>query len=335
MSAYRSTLPKRSRPIEAADFKRAPNLSVHANSFAVPDSMDGELNAWNRSIPFLPQTVMKLYEDSFQTEVHAEIHFISRHDGEPVDDLFSLNIASPNDEDFTGSVKFLHGQKVQDEGSSFQVMPEGRGKGLGKAWLKSMVELTLGFGNDDLWFDAGDENGAYTWARAGIPMRMAPESAIKRTHLSMMVIGRLEAIRPMLSPADYHFARAMARFVMKDDVNRLAEMTAVVPVAVYDDLQKRDSDVCRRMAEFYALHPAIPSPLSTAMGDKSHLLTAFEYAVSQKGEISVPRYLLANLSWEARIDFSDAHVMQKVGAYLGGWNTIRPDAARPVQAFQL
>lgn len=309
MSAYRSTLPRRTRPIEAADFKRAGALIVHANSFSVPDSMDGELNVWDRTIPFLPQTVQKLYEDIFQTDINLEIHFLKEHDNKPVDGFFAVSVSSPDDVEFKGSVRFLHGRKLDQEGSSFEVVPKARGNGLGKAWLKSMVELTLAFGNEDLKFQAASENGSFTWGKAGVPMDMAPEKGEKRANLSKMVIGRLEAIRPYISSSDYHTARAMARFTMKHDINRLASMTAVVPVAVLEDLHKAES----------------------VEGQKPHLVRAFESAALQGRELSLPRFLLSYTGWDARIDFSKETEMETIGNYLGGWKTIEPVRGQPVQ----
>lgn len=323
MSAYQSTLPRRTRSIETADFKAAPNLTIHAHSFAAPDSLDGELSAWNRTIPFLPQTLLKFYKDTFGTNLNLEIHFLPYCEGLLTDDFFSLNVVCPDDS-FFGSVKFLQGQKLDSEGSSFEVQPAARGKGLGKAWLKSMVELTLAMGNEDLKFQASSENGAYTWGKAGVPMNMMPEQSHKRANLSRLVMGRLEAVRPFLSPDDYGVSRAFSRFVAKDDINRLAAMNAVVPHSVLDDLRTNDSSVCDRMMEFHTLHPGLTKPKFLVKSDRILLPAAFEAAARQGKELSLPRFLLASQTWEARIDFNDLENMQTIGAYLGGWKTIAP-----------
>lgn len=335
MSAYRSILPQRTRFIEPADFKAAPNLSVHPHSFSVPDSLEGELNVWNRMIPFLPKTLLNFYEGAFQRDVHVEVHFLNKHYGVPSANHFSINIDSSNGVDFQGNIRFMNGQKLADRGSSFNVDNNVRGNGIGKAWLKSVIELSLAFGDDALRFQAGDENGAYTWGKAGVPMDMSPEDAFKRTHLSRGVIGRLEAVRPFIPKADYHEARALARFVMKDDINRLAAMTTVVPTHVLDDLQKSGSDIQARLIEFYALHPCEEAPKYLADKDKIQLCAAFDGAAQQGRELSLPRFLLSCANWEARVDFSNAGEMQTIGAYLGGWKTIIPTSRDHDPALQL
>lgn len=334
MSAYRSILPQRTRPIEAADFRCASTLSVHAHSFAVPDSLDGELSAWNRTIPFLPKTLLKFYRDTFGTSVNLEVHFLAEYDELSTDDFFSLNVDSPDDS-FFGSVKFLEGKKLENEGSSFEVQPSARGNGLGKAWLKSMVELALAMGNGDLKFQASSQNGAYTWGKAGVPMNMAPEQSNKRINLSRMVIGRLEAVRPFLSPSDYDLAKTLARFTAKDDINRLAAMDVIVPPFVLDDLREKDSSVCDRMMEFHTLHPSLTKPKFLVKSEKVLLPAAFEAAAKQGRQLSLPRFLLAFQTWEARIDFSNAGEMQTIGAYLGGWKTIMPTSRDHDPALQL
>lgn len=327
MSAYRSILPQRTRSIEAEDFRRELNLSVHANGFGFAGSgiPDAELLLWNRMMRVSPAGLSRIYAEAFQRPINLEVHFLSKYNRQPVDTHFGINV---DGDDFFGSVKFLEGRKLESEGSSFEVNPDARGNGLGKAWLKSMVELTLVFGNEDLKFLAGSENGAYAWGKAGVPMNMAPEQSDKRTNLSRTVIRRLEAVRPFLSPADYSLARDLARFSMKDDINRLAAMTAVVPIAVLDDLRAKDSVICNRLAESYALR-------CSADGEKLYLVRAFEGAAKQGRELSLPRFLLSHTGWEARVDFSNAGEMQTIGAYLGGWKTIMPKSRDRDLALQL
>lgn len=342
MSAYRSILPQRTRSIEAEDLKRAPRLSLYAYNPADLESLNGDVDAWNRMVPFLPETLQRLYEDSFQTEVKLEVHFLCRHEDTSVENFFAINVepycSSEKKfyhEDFFGSVKFMNGRKLEREGSSFEVAPNLRGQGLGKAWLKSMVELTLALGGDNLKFRASSENGAYTWGKAGVPMDMAPEYADGRINLSRMVIGRLEAVRPYLSSSEYGKARALSRFIMKDDVNRLAAMDTVVPPDVLDDLRKYDSSIHSRLMEYCALHLSPVKPKLWAASDKIHLTAAFESAEKQKKELSLPRFLLSGAAWDACVDFSNAGEMQTIGAYLGGWKTIMPKSRDRDLALQL
>lgn len=331
MSAYQSTLPRRTRPIEAADFKRASALSVHPHSFAVPNSIEAELSLWNRMIPFLPKTLLTFYEEAFRTSVDVEVHFLNKHCGTPSPEYFSLHVDSANSIDFFGNVCFMNGRKLVDRGSSIRVDNDARGKGLGKTWLKSIVELSLAFGDEELRFQASDENGAYSWAKAGAFMDMALEDAFKRTYLSQKVIGRLEAVRPFIPSGDYHKARALARFTGKDDINRLAAMTTIVPAEVFGDLQSSESQIRKRLIEFYARLSVKEQPEFLATVDNGQLCTAFYGAAHQKRELSLPRFLLSCTSWEARIDFTDEKQMWELGTYLGGWKTIEPVKGQPVQ----
>lgn len=342
MSAYRSILPQRTRSIEPADLKAAPNLSVYVNNLPLSGSDEAGIDVWDRSIPFLPQTLLKLYEEAFETSIKVKIHFLNKNKEGASKDFLVLSVGRgclPGQkiysEDFSGRLIFLNGRTLDNDGSTFKVAPDSQGKGLGKAWLKSMVELLLALGDEDLKFQAGLENGAYTWARVGVPMDMAPQDAEARTNLSRMVIGRLEAVRPFLSPSDYHMARALSRFVAKDDINRLASMEAAVPHDVLDDLHQEDSSVYKRLTEFYALHPAVNDPKMLERTEKNHLSAAFHSAARQERELSLPRFLLSHAYWNARIDFSNACEMQTIGAYLGGWKTIMPTSRDHDPALQL
>lgn len=315
MSAYQSTLPRRTRPAEARDFFcenfRIDGVPVEQKVGHV------DLHWWNAHIPLMPADFASLFSENFGGGIKINIEL----DGSG----FTLYLKSSEGK-FEGSAEFLSGRtkEIRNAHSTFQIAPESQGQGIGKLWLKSLVELSVAMGDSAYRFYAGMDNGAYSWASMGIPMDMAPEIAEKRAFQSERMMARIDALKDFLPVYDYGIARSFCRLSSEDDIVNFVRYEVPLPNEIGTILEEPGSSIFESLKKSFDEKCAAKPTRTSAYDERGSMKDAFKASVVQKKDFTLARCTLSCTLWPAIIDFNNERRMEKIGSTLGGWNTIRP-----------
>ncbi len=314
MSAYRTTLPERTRPVDERDFDALAD-GVSFGKIAVRNGIDSDnIDFWNHHIPYHPEDIVRLMEKNFRQNLYVDFIFNDRSN------YLAIDFKQRADRGFTASLA-LQGYPVKEYNDcEITVENDFQGQGHGKGWLKTMVELCAAFGLPAFQYEAGGDNGAYTWAKAGVYLDIGRGDDCLVSALSNQLGRRLEAVRDFVPPDKFDEVRALCALGQKDDLVKLAAMPLDLPGNVL---------AFPRVADSLASHfNGVPSlslgSCRTLSEDRGAISKAFERASAQGKICSLPRYLLAGGYWPAIVDFSDSIQMQAIGNYVGGWSAIEP-----------
>lgn len=323
MSAYRSTLAKRTRPVDQTDFEAVPYLTLGPKvSEYLKDGLF--LGDWDRLVPFLPQDLYRFSKDIFRADVKTEVWFLKVL--EPcLPDKVAIKFSDLAERSFSCSFSYENGLYENPEEAHIFVEPKARGRGFGKAWLQFLTELSVALDQEKIYFTAGNENGGYTWAKAGVGLDIQPDNLLMRQTLSERLIGRLEAVKDFIPSPVYGRARSYSRALDKKDLCAIADIDYALPDEACDAICKELGRIHDNFVSFYQTNNINgEKPVVVALGERFHVAEAFHAAQGQGKQLSLARYLLSHTIWDAVVDLQDEQQMQRIGAYVGGWKTIEP-----------
>lgn len=314
MSAYRSIFKTGNRQVRPEDFAGLKGFKVWASE--MPDNT--ALHWWNHRLGITPLEFQSIFTQNLGDDITLKV--------EPDSEQVAVYLKSRPAGKFTGEMDILFGEAkaLLEPNSSFEVSPALQGHGIGKGWIKSCVELRLAIGEQDWRFFAGNANGAYTWARAGVPIDMGHRVAGTRATSSASYLYRLDSIRHHLDPSHYQFARELCFMKNADDMIELARDRTPLPPAVEEELSVPGSAIFDFLKAAHSERPLFKSsPGVSARQDVIEMAAAFKTAAENRPatlSLVLGRYNL----WPAIVDFNDAPRMKKIGDYMGGWKTIQP-----------
>ncbi|PZO86481.1 MAG: hypothetical protein DI626_06465 [Micavibrio aeruginosavorus] len=277
------------------------------------------VDVWNEFVPVEPAEVHAVFSRNFTGEVSAMAE-IDR-------DCITLHVEPAEKERFSASCEFLFGgtERMREAGSSLIVQEKLRGNGIGKEWLKSLVEISVALDKESFNFQAGSVNGAYSWARMDVHVNMSAQLGPQRELQSRRMLARVDALKDFLPAADYRIARALCRMTDREDVARLARYEVPLSEDVGEVLKQANSPIYQKLEKFYEDHPSSAfEKKATAHGERYAMMQAFETAAAQGREPTLARCVLAGGMYPAVVNFSNAAQMEKIGKRVGGWTNIRP-----------
>lgn len=315
---YLSTLEKRQRDIKRSDFADAPNLYFNYCAF---DEINREKTSlWNRYISYTPQQIHEVLTGGYGIE-DMPISVTLDKSGK-----FKFSMIEDGAVPFRSKAEFNIGAEPDILSNDIKVNPLAQGQGIGRTWLRNVVELSAGFGFPEFHFAAGLQSGGHVWAKAGAyldrDLSRSPLFRLEEQSLSQNMLARLELARPHLKTSEYGWARALCKLVNKDDIVKIAAMGDItIPRSVIENAKP----VLTQFYDSLSLRPQEGSAAFRAGEESEKLLRVFDNAVGGLCEqVSLPRYLQAATSWRAVINFADDRQMERVGEYAGGWRTLKP-----------
>jgi GNAT superfamily N-acetyltransferase len=320
MTAFHTTLPKRTRDVTRDDFVGLDKLSI--NGFSGGEVKYASLEHWNERIPYTPEQVYSIFSNGYSDAPAVSLDL----------DILTKMIVRVFGEDktFSSMLEFHYDPNFKAANSSIVVNADHRGQGNGKNWLRTAIEFTHAMGGKRFAFTATNDNGAYTWARANAYINFnVNDFEEKRDDISKRCLARLEFIKDLLDKDDYTFIQQLCMMRNKDDFVRLAAFSsAYVPVSLspdhnnvtthpkYDDL-----------VDFYDQYRPGRAAILLANSEMFRISDVFSNASFQGHEaINIGRYILSGCYWPGVYDFADQKQMNDAGAYLGGWKTLQPSS---------
>lgn len=315
---YLSTLTPRQRDISRADFSDAPDL--YFNYRAAHEQDDNALILWNRYIDHTPRQIYDTLTGDYG--IHNMPIGVTVNDA----GKFKFIILKDHDIPFESKAEFDLGTNRDILGNEIKVAPFAQGQGIGRTWLRNIVELSAAFGFKEFHFEAGLGNGGYTWAKAGAHLdrdrSRFPLHHLEERFLSETMMARLDVAKPYLDFADYGWARALCRLTNKDDIVKIAEMG---DITVPRGAVKNALPVLQTFFGGLAHRPSEANADVRARDQATRLGIAFcDAAGGLHDHVSLPRFLQTESIWHAVINLADDRQMEKVGEYTGGWRTLKP-----------
>lgn len=315
MSAYRTTLSKRTGQLDLRDFNRLSHLWVNSPSDEV--QVSGESIAiWNDFIPYTPT---QIYEDLF-SKGYEDNTALSIH-------LSSNGNAYFKQEEYRGrfcaDMTMKLGSTVRLEDNNIRVAI-GKGQKVGTNAMRIQIETAVAMEAKEFGILAAGANGGYTWFRAGFQMDTDHyDFKNKKYDTGTRYEARLHAIRDFVSIDGYYEARDYVRLENPDDPTRIANIDAALNVEEMLE-EKNQRRLRQRLDDFYCqLDNRDFDQLSNY--DLEDISEVFHSAAAaDKETIPLGRYLQVGTTLPARIDFRDRSQMAQVGTYFGGWKTIEP-----------
>jgi len=312
---YHSILSLREHYIDVADFEEAPNLIYN---YCSPQEQDEKnLGLWERNVPLTPKQIYDRITDGYGENTRAGVNLNKK--GE-----FSYFIRPDSGaiEKFEIEATFRIGKRREIQESRIIVSDESQGKGIGKLWLRNMVELSAALGFDHFAFVAGLDNGGYTWAKAGAyiddDVMRIPDPSVRTQTLSENMSARLEVAKPFLTAPQYEQAHALCSLGNTDDLVILTRMGDItLPREALQGAREKMEHVFHQLGDEDALRHVDTQ--------ERRLTDTFDAAARQNKAVCLPKFLLSGMLWNAVVDFTNHRQMETVGRYVGGWRTIAPE----------
>lgn len=332
MSAYQSILRKRIRNVTLRDFRECSGIALEGKDHFVINGREAE--TWNRHFPYTPGQLKSLLADGYASPV--SLKFVL---SEPPYSQALIKMRFGRQTGAFGEIDYRTTDDPYIFFSRIRLPEEKRGLGTGKIFMRSMIEFDIAMGGTSNRFNAGYDNGGYTWARMGARINTDPYYQPQRTKASLQIEGRLMALRPHIPENIFQGALALSGLSGEDDLINLANryrnvMIGTILSPCYDTAINRAFS--SRLKDYhYVQADGAGDVEETLFAETTALNCAFRWSAMQGYEgVSLPRFLLTGVVWPALIDYSDREQMEKVGKYLGGWKTIRPVENRPVMQVQ-
>lgn len=324
MSAYQSIFKRRTSPVRAQDFADCANLVVNKKPATEADRLtEDALASWNHYFPLYPQDVCVLFTQNFPQEVN--LHMGLGKKGV----TFALHGDGPLPTQIEGTIEYAMNRMSNAPriGDTFiAVHPDLRGKGLGKSWIRSVLELCIALEEPEFCFRAGLANGAYTWAHLGAHIDMNASEADRR-YQSIRMLGRLDVLKDFISEQEYKTTCHHCKLRSEGAIQKMAANQAMVPSEAWAALQSADGGqkLLERMENFFKNNPlAGHAPDVAAISEILFICKAFESACERDRPATLSECLLMNTAYDAKYDFGNARQMNFVTQKLGGWKTIQP-----------
>ncbi|MFA5591807.1 MAG: hypothetical protein WC989_00645 [Micavibrio sp.] len=322
MSAYHSISPKRNRPVSRDDFHLAA-VDFSVDGISNPGLLGYEtLENWERRVAIAPEAFASIFTANFTDPVSLAVDLY--------DDHLRVDVRSTEDDGkkFSGYA-FLFAEDAMGWNvpeSYFHVRKDSQGQGIGSQWLKSRIELGVALGESKMQFVAGDENGAHSWGRRGVHVDLDGERKAERHVCSRHYHHKLYAIKDFVGFNDYMYAAGLCAMQSATDMTELALGDIPVKPSLYEALCEPGSPVFSKLGEVYESEPVIgASPVLAVSCAREGMKKAFENAALRGKEPCLSQILATRgAGWPAVIDYGDRVQMEKIGAFLGGWNTISP-----------
>lgn len=315
---YLSTLTQRRQDTRRADFAAAPNL--YFNHCASYELERESIALWNEYIPFTPHQIYDVLVGGYGID-DMPIAVNLDKDGK-----FKFHILKDGDVPFSSTAEFNIGTTPDIVSNQINVDPSAQGQGIGRTWLRSMVELSTAFGFSEFHFEAGLQSGGHAWARAGAyldrDMSRYPLHRIEERYLSENMLARLDLAKPHIDRMTHGWARVLCQLTNKDDIVKVGDIGSItVPSSVLDDAEPT-------MTKFYeglSSQPNAAVAVVRAQEEANRLQRVFEDSSGGFHEhVSLSRYLQAASVWHAVVNMADDRQMERVGEYVGGWRNVAP-----------
>lgn len=327
MSVYQSILEKRSSDVTLEEIRACEGLNVHAKDMMdIPERLS---KLWNYHYPYHPGQVQQVltagYEASIQTQMTLDV---------PPNCALDVVLFFEGRQNSFSRFTFYASMCPNMQGSHI-VLPEGlRGKGVGKHYMRNAIEYEIAMGGEKKSFTAGLANGGYTWTSMGAEVEMGNWNGYdcSRNKASLQLQCKLSLIKDHLDADAYDGISELVRINTADSLVRLVDefRNVTIPLDLKDFVaSKEDSLIAPYVIEFHKAHSTFSGykemEQEAILNEFDVMQASFQWAKDQGHEaVQVPRFLLSGTVYPARIDYNNAAQMNRIGAYLGGWNTIKP-----------
>ena len=278
------TIEVKTLPAFQHDFSAVSGLSYRSIEFQI-----GSDDPWNRIIGISPQNFFDILTQDLPGTPKIQV---SSNDDE------QISIELSEERNIYSDSRSIQHSEVQAGGMLVSV----KGQGVGKTIFRNYVELGTHLRLNGFIVQAGDDNGGYAWAKAGVPLQEEGE-VINHNVLRRLLRERLESVKDYLYPVDYYEALQLIELNSIYDVNAIADLNAIVSDDVYFD--STDS-----------------LDLMDVSDEERRLRALFEFCADNQKDITLGRYLLNGASYRGYLSFDDKVAMPRIEKYVGGFKTI-------------
>lgn len=175
-----------------------------------------------------------------------------------------------------------------------------KGNRIGRINFRNTIELGVHLGCKGYKIHASDVNGAYAWARAGVPLDMRQIDGnlkLVKGHLTQ----KMNRIESFCDSAIVNQVHELLEFNSSYNINDIADLNYVLPRSILN----------------------FEGELSSlSIDEKQKVIDLFEFCDSKGLDVTLGRYLLNSASYDGYLDFSDKKAMLRVQDYVGGFVTI-------------
>jgi len=274
-----------SAPVSQNDFKKVAGLIYRSIEFEI-DSND----PWNSIIGISPQDFLDVLTKGLPGKPNISV--ISNDKGQ-----ISIEIKEKNNKYFDS--RSIQGSEIQ----AGAMLVDLKGQGIGKQIFKNYVELGVHLQFYGFIVHAGDDNGAYAWAKAGVPLQ--EEGILNHNALRGQLRKRLEAVKQYVRYDDYKEALSLIELKNIYDINAIADLGFVLPDEFYFD----------KISELNFGRDGDDEP--------KRLRDLFEFCADNKKDVTLGRYLLSGANYRGYLSFFDHIAMPRIEKYVGGFDTIK------------
>lgn len=242
---------------------------------------------WNKHIGISPQDFRDILIQDLPGK--PEVHVQSSADGK-----ISIEL-SEKDSKFYDH-RSIHNNEIQAGVMTVDL----KGCNTGKRIFRNYVELGVHLQLYGFIVYAADDNGAYVWAKAGVPLLEESDFAC-HDDLRKILTERLKAIRDFIDPEVYSKVENLIKLESIYDINAIADLDVVISQGIY--FRHTDGDIINDAEEERLRH-------------------LIEFCTDNNKDFTLARYLLNGASCRGYLNFCDDIAMPRIEKYVDGFNTI-------------
>lgn len=339
MPAYQSSYRKDYTAPTTEDFRDAPRIELSLEGGEpLPRAKWG--SEWKKKFAFTPLQIQEMLTRGYDLNIYLQIRMWGKH----AQIMFYNGNASTNFAEIDYVVASKEDSYIYI--SKIDLDDDLRGRGIGKNFMRNMIEFDMAMGSRELRFVAGYENGAYSWASMGARMNTDKfYSGIRMESVETMQL-RLQMIKDILPSRIFDGAMRLSYMNGVNDPMHIARdfrhvvlPRELAPPPMSIDMLKNSDGGFFTGALYRHLSKLEDQPkeLLKRMGkEAAGIRYAFESAAMQGQDgLSLPRYMLTATRWPAIVSYDDRPHMDKIGAWLGGWKTIGPVQDQPERMLEV
>lgn len=253
-------------------------------------NIDFQINTddpWNKHVGISPQDFRDILIQDLPGK--PEIHIQSLADGK-----ISIEL-SEKDSKFYDH-RSIHHNEIQAGVMTVDL----KGCNTGKRIFRNYVELGVHLQLYGFIVHAADDNGAYVWAKAGVPLQEETDFT-NHDELRKILSDRLEAIRDFIDPEIFAEVESLIKLESIYDINAIADLDITISEGIY--FRHADGDIVNGAEEVRLRH-------------------LIEFCTDNDKDFTLARYLLNGASYRGYLNFCDETAMPRIEKYVGGFQTI-------------
>ncbi len=199
-----------------------------------------------------------------------------------------------------------------------------QGQRIGSTILRNYIQLGHVIPNIDFFYiKAGLGNGAYSWARAGVPMMFSKETPQKITGNVKL---RVLALKNFIDSKVFDVVLKLAKFDSTYDIVDIAKLDFEIDLSLIPDSEHdQDSPYSQAYIDSCVSLNYTNDEIKLLLKNEIIRLKELKkYCLNSGVKLTLGKFLLTGDKYQGLIEFKDPITMHNIDKYVGGFSKLEP-----------